>query len=118
MGIAFERAEELPIRIRFGHWLRERGQLPQDMNPEAATITIIETEWAGDEPGERMASYQIDALTVYTYGAYQFAEQSLFANFLQSQFPLPADGVRKDVNRWYNLVSFAKREALESLSRG
>lgn len=107
---------EQPIRIDFSRWLREkRPAYVQGVEPSLfahAVIRILETEWAGDEPGERYASYEIDRLAVYSHGERHFATTSEFAAHMQAVCPLPYMGVNSDVNAWYNIANFAKQEAI------
>lgn len=100
---------ESPIAIDFNAWLAQRGK---PCPPVRSTIRIIETEWEGERDPDGKRPYEVDTMTVYTYGTAQFVNQTQFADFLQSLCPLPGDGVRGDVNAWYNLISFAKQEAM------
>lgn len=107
---------EQPIRIDFSRWLREKRPA-YVMGVDPATfahcrVLIIETEWAGDKPGERYTSYEIDTMAVYTHGELHFASASAFAAHMQEVAPLPYHGVNSDVNAWYNIVNFAKQEAI------
>lgn len=104
---------EQPIAIDFNAWLKTRNTPDAQVPPIPVRITIVRTEWMGEGDPDGKRPYEVDAMTVYEYGTAQFANTTMFADFLQELCPIAKVGAMKDVNHWYNLLNFAKAEAID-----
>jgi hypothetical protein len=105
----FERTLYRPIEVDFRAWLRANHNIEL---PATAYIMVSHKEWEDAPEGK---GYYMPSAVLYELGTAKFADVKAFADALQALLPLEPDGVRKDVNRWYNLANFAARECVERL---
>lgn len=104
---------EQPIEIDFVAWLKTRNHPAADMPKYGFRIVVMETEWEGVGDRDGKLPYEVDTMTVYRYGNRTFCHTMDAATFLQETHPIALVGVRNDVNNWYNLLNFAKQEAID-----